>query len=184
MRLGEGVEGDSSVVMPSDWVPTLAEDWAWAAKGGRLCVWSGAGAPVALVPRETATAATVCALLSDLGVEPARLRRRPFALAPLAPFDGPLSRDVATGVRPWLSVAVPVLRQRLAQALGGALPVEALLGVPGRLHLTSSHVDLVQPLDALPFAVRRAGLDRDPGWLPAFGRVVSFHFEGRETVFS
>ena len=184
-RLGEGVEGDPAVVVPSDWVPTLAEDWAWATRQGRLCVWDGTGLPVALVPSEMAPTATVRALLRDrFGAEPTRVRRQPFAASPLVRFGGPLSRVVADGVRPWLSVAAPVLRRRFDHALGGALPVEALLGVPGRLYLTSSHVDLVQPLDALPFAVRRAGLDRDPGWLPAFGRVVSFHFEGRETVFS
>jgi hypothetical protein len=25
-------------------------------------------------------------------------------------------------------------------------------------------------------AVRRAGLDLDPGWVPWFGRVVGFHY--------
>ena len=25
--------------------------------------------------------------------------------------------------------------------------------------------------------IRMAGLDRDPGWVPAAGRVISFHFE-------
>jgi hypothetical protein len=26
-------------------------------------------------------------------------------------------------------------------------------------------------------AARRAGLDRDPGWDPSFGRVIKIHFE-------
>jgi hypothetical protein len=55
--------------------------------------------------------------------------------------------------------------------------VARALAVPGRLYVTSSHVDLVLPLAAADLAVRRAGLDRDPGWLPAFGRVVYFHFD-------
>ena len=33
------------------------------------------------------------------------------------------------------------------------------------------------PLAELPIAIRLAGLDRDPGWIPAAGRSVAFHFE-------
>jgi hypothetical protein len=51
------------------------------------------------------------------------------------------------------------------------------LVVPGRLYVTSSHVDLVISLDHADLSVRASGLDRDPGWLPAYGRVVYFHFE-------
>ena len=37
-------------------------------------------------------------------------------------------------------------------------------------------VDLRLPLDRLPLAVRLAGLDRDPGWIPAAGADFRFHF--------
>jgi hypothetical protein len=82
----------------------------------------------------------------------------------------------------WLERALPALRRRLLLALGGAEaepgldPVERLLAVPGRLHVTSTHVDLVAGLDAIWLPARAAGLDRDPGWRPGYGRVVHFHF--------
>jgi hypothetical protein len=54
--------------------------------------------------------------------------------------------------------------------------IRRLLEIPGRLYLTSSHVDLVMSLESANTVWRRAGLDRDPGWLPAYGRVVYYHF--------
>ena len=56
-------------------------------------------------------------------------------------------------------------------------PVADLLLRRGQLYVTSSHVDLVLPLAGVSLLVRRAGLDFDPGWLPAWGRVVRFHYE-------
>jgi hypothetical protein len=35
------------------------------------------------------------------------------------------------------------------------------------------------PLEAADLRLRRAGLDSDPGWVPWFGRIVSFHFVAR-----
>jgi hypothetical protein len=31
-------------------------------------------------------------------------------------------------------------------------------------------------LNGVSLAVRRGGLDLDPGWVPWFGRVVGFHY--------
>jgi len=100
----------------------------------------------------------------------------------LAHLDG---RDPEEPLHPellrWLSPALPRLRLRLARALGldperpGELPPLLLLH-PGRVHVTSSHVDVVMDLESIVLPVRLSGLDRDPGWLPAFGRVVQFHF--------
>jgi hypothetical protein len=84
----------------------------------------------------------------------------------------------------WLACAIPAIRYRLETALASDAdetdargPIAALLHKRGRLHITLTHVDLVLPLDAVSVAVRLAGLDRDPGWLPTFGRVVLFHFD-------
>lgn len=79
----------------------------------------------------------------------------------------------------WLDLTLPFIAYRLRLAL--QLPPEAslaehLLQVPGRLYLTSSHVDFTASLEDMSLPVRLAGLDRDPGWLPEFGRVVYFHF--------
>jgi hypothetical protein len=78
----------------------------------------------------------------------------------------------------WLAFVVPLLRRRVAMALGVA-PADAgrrLLRRHGRLHVNGPHVELVMSLDDADVAVRLAGLDRDPGWHPGFGRVILFHY--------
>jgi hypothetical protein len=69
-------------------------------------------------------------------------------------------------------------RLRLALGTGDARRAARLLCERrARVFVTATHVDIVMSLAELPFAVRVAGLDRDPGWIPAAGRVVAFHFE-------
>ena len=125
------------------------------------------------------------ALLDDTGDE----RHGADLLWPtLAILDGrEIGEPPATGctgqeslrLHRWLVRTVPSLRHRLAQALDlkPRHVIHHLLAVSGRLYVTRTHVDLVAPLDQISLAVRCAGLDRDPGWLPAYGRVVLFHFE-------
>ena len=47
---------------------------------------------------------------------------------------------------------------------------------PGLVRVTSTHVDVVLSLEDVDLAVRLAGLDRDPVWVPLLGRIVLFHF--------
>ena len=84
----------------------------------------------------------------------------------------------------WLGLALPLVEFRLRLALGmgpaaagGGPGVGELLRVPGRLYVSRTHVDLVASLEHISLPARLAGLDRNPGWLPDFGRVVYFHFE-------
>jgi len=42
--------------------------------------------------------------------------------------------------------------------------------------VTLSRVNVHFALAELPLAIRVAGLDRDPGWIPVSGRSVGFHF--------
>ncbi|HSN76452.1 MAG TPA: hypothetical protein VL334_15355 [Anaerolineae bacterium] len=79
----------------------------------------------------------------------------------------------------WLALALPFIDLRLRLALGlpaEASPAAALLALPGQLYVTATHVDLVASLEHISLPARLAGLDRNPGWLPDFGRVVTFHF--------
>jgi hypothetical protein len=55
-----------------------------------------------------------------------------------------------------------------------------LLLVPARIHVGTTHVEVVAPLDAVHLSVRRRALDSDPGWVPALGRVIRFHFVGTD----
>ena len=48
--------------------------------------------------------------------------------------------------------------------------------VPGRVVVTATHVDVLLSLQHVDLTARLAGLDRDPGWVPALGRIVLFHF--------
>jgi hypothetical protein len=59
---------------------------------------------------------------------------------------------------------------------GYAELAEALLFVPGQLFITSTRVDFSAPIDQSRIPVRRAALDLDPGWLPAWGRSIRFHY--------
>jgi hypothetical protein len=99
----------------------------------------------------------------------------------------PLELDPSPRLRQLLDALVPYLRWRLLAAMGldAVDPVEPrvllllrLLRRHGRLAFTATHVDLHMGLDQIDIAVRLAGLDANPGWVPALGRVVTFHFEG------
>jgi hypothetical protein len=54
--------------------------------------------------------------------------------------------------------------------------IPGLLGHTARLFVTRTHVDLTFRLEQIDLKARLAGLDRDPGWVPSLGRVISFHF--------
>lgn len=78
-----------------------------------------------------------------------------------------------------LSCWLPLLRQRLALAVN-QVEAEALttcLSLPARIERRGERVDVRFSLHQLPLAVRLAGLDRDPGWVPASGCDIRFHFE-------
>jgi hypothetical protein len=70
----------------------------------------------------------------------------------------------------WLSAARRWLRR------AGRMGLASLVRRPGFIGLTPTHADLHFHLQDTDLRVRRLGLDIDPGWLPWFGRVVTFHF--------
>jgi hypothetical protein len=49
---------------------------------------------------------------------------------------------------------------------------------PARLVCTPWSADLTWPPASADIALRCAGWDIDPGWLPWIGRVVRFHYDG------
>ncbi|HKG95555.1 MAG TPA: hypothetical protein VKA84_26825, partial [Gemmatimonadaceae bacterium] len=83
------------------------------------------------------------------------------------------------GLRSWLDELAATLESRAAPALGvpagGALAF--LCARPGEVTLTALRLRAHFALAEHPIEIRAAGLDRDPGWVPAAGRAISFHYE-------
>lgn len=80
----------------------------------------------------------------------------------------------------WLKTQLERLRARLALALGEerSRDIPALVcRYPAEIALSATGVHVHLSLASLPLALRVAGLDRDPGWIPAAGRSVAFHFQ-------
>lgn len=103
-----------------------------------------------------------------------------FAMVPPPPA---LPAGIETAMTPraawWLGRVLPFCRRLLVRLLRLGDESElapALLLKPGRLEIGRTHVDAFLSLDGIDPAVRRAGLDFDPGWAPELGRIVLFHF--------
>jgi hypothetical protein len=141
--------------------------FAWSTRGGRLVVRHPDGFVLVDVPFEedagqAAREAAPYAMLGAIGEEEAGEE---------PPGGAPLER--------WLGRLLPYVRARLARALGvGKGEVGAVMcSIPAKVMLDAARLDAVMSLSRLPIEVRFAGLDRDPGWVPAAGRSVLFHFE-------
>ena len=88
-----------------------------------------------------------------------------------------------------LSAAIPAkvapAPGALRQVFGAHLPAFATEGErrlaqlvlrPGQLRVSPWEAELTWPLAAIDLALRRAGWDQDPGWLPWLGRSIRFRF--------
>jgi hypothetical protein len=53
-----------------------------------------------------------------------------------------------------------------------------MLRRPGRIRATPASIDVTLPMATVNLALRRAGLDIDPAYVPWFGRLVHFHYYG------
>ena len=163
----------ASIAQPS---PETTPDWRPTACGGLLFllpVLAHAG----LVQRDSPEADRAAAL-RVLRAALRRLRTAPDdaawalvdELAPLPPSTARAAEERALGelaaVRRWL--------HRHAR-----LGLATLVRRPARIALTATHIDVRFPLSGADVRVRRLGLDRDPGWLSWFGRVIAFQFVGR-----
>ena len=78
--------------------------------------------------------------------------------------------DVQVQLRLW-SLRI---RRTLRRHVGLDLP--AFIQRPAWVSATATHIDVVYPMSDIDLRLRRRGLDADPGWVPWFGRIVTFHF--------
>jgi hypothetical protein len=95
-------------------------------------------------------------------------------------FDAALRGDGPLSLASW---GAGVHLAACEHLLGRTLSLEAaraLLRRSGQIVLTDRAVTVIQPVEAIDVALRRAGLDADPGWLPWLGKTLSFRFVGGE----
>jgi hypothetical protein len=116
--------------------------------------------------------------------------RRDTALTPLRQAGALCGNEVLQRAKPpfrrvprradarWLHHWLAYLDARLRIALDTDADVPTLVcRHDAEVRVSASHVDVHLALAGLPLALRFAGLDRDPGWIPAAGCSLSFHFE-------
>ncbi len=78
----------------------------------------------------------------------------------------------------WLTDLLPHIRARLHLALGLDDDLaEILLHHYARITITPTHLDVFFSLADHPIEIRLSGLDRNPGWVPAAGRFIAFHYD-------
>lgn len=150
----------------SDWLEPFADTgtWRWSTAAGRLRVTHPAGFLVLDIPRVA-------------GPPLAQLSREGFRSLNLA--RGGMPSRSARPLRRWLATLAGYARARLALALG-CHPEhvgDLLIRHSSRVKVTAVHVDVCLSLAEIPIEIRMAGLDRDPGWIPAASRVVAFYFD-------
>ena len=107
-------------------------------------------------------------------------RLRPWQQPPPSPFlpDAPSVEAAAL-----LALTAGATSMLFALRAGHAVPYDAPgfvrdhLARPGRVRLADDWMDVVLDADAIDINLRRAALDRDPGWVPWLHRTVRFTFE-------
>jgi hypothetical protein len=163
---------------PTDWQapPGWLDPWGEPARIGvaatrvRLVLLHPAGFAFALATRRE----------GETPIDTARALCQPYPMLERASLVHrrlpPLPRAAAAR---WMALLLDAVMVRLVVALGVStaetLPLlcrhpAVLCHGPGRLDVRLSLADL-------PIAVRMAGLDRDPGWIPASGHAIAFRFE-------
>jgi hypothetical protein len=165
---------------PEDWsVPAeWLEPWGQAdvvrvyATRQRLQLWHDAGFLISDNPRVAGTAPLrqACAECIEngalCGAGLLRLRHLPH-------------RRSRRALGRWMQYTILYLEARLARALGdgasAAIPT-IVCRHSARLVVRATVVEIHLSLADLPIQIRLAGLDRNPGWIPAAGRSVVFYF--------
>ncbi|MBK8814438.1 MAG: hypothetical protein IPN42_02535 [Methylococcaceae bacterium] len=174
---GGNFQGFERYYLPMLWPgnvgDTPANTYCWGTDGNRYSLWSEQGYILA-DDIDLKPSATLRRYFPDAKAD---LSQHSYANRPVAELGNPLLVGLNPLLGRWLALVLPYIKLRLRLALSGTPILTSLLLQPGRLYLTSTHVDLVLKLSNVSIPVRMAGLDFDPGWMPDFGRIVLFHYE-------
>lgn len=166
---------------PAEWCPpaswlrpftNIRGAWRWWTGPARLQVMHPAGFMLVDLPR-------------DPGDPRRQLSRamRPYRKTcrfRLAAGSSAVAPEPFDAMARWCGWLMPFLRAHVAIALRHQPPDAAfslLVDQPARLVLSAARLDVHLSLDHLPIQVRLAGLDRNPGWVPAGGRSIAFHYD-------
>ena len=98
----------------------------------------------------------------------------------VAVFDAVLSVDGQTDIATWVAALLLATFEATTAIPLSPGQLDLSFARDGRIECEGDVIRIVQPLDAIDIAIRRAGLDADPGWLPWLEKRVTFVFEGGE----
>jgi hypothetical protein len=170
---GTGFEPPAHWQLPPEWLDSFPEAsaWRWALHADRLRICHSEGFTIVDIPAtsEKPEAQTQRALADYQ--RPPRLELIQFQdnLAALQPLER------------WVRWLCEYLGARLPRALGFSAhspdALTPLLNEPARVVTAPVEVSVFFSLALHPIETRLAGLDRDPGWVPAAGRSIAFYYE-------
>jgi hypothetical protein len=178
--------------VPPDWLRGFPEPsvWHWSVHAGRMRLEHSEGFMIVDLPATSETTdaqlraamADYAGLSFELCPEPLTSAPTPVSLHWLC-ADPQLStlNSQLPAVERWLDWLCGYLRARLPRALGfpagSTAALTLLLQQSARVQTTATHVRVFFSLAQHPLEIRFAGLDRDPGWVPAAGRNFAFYYE-------
>ena len=87
-----------------------------------------------------------------------------------------MARVPRTDAARWLHHWLAYMTARLSRTLGVDDAAALLCRHDAVVEVGVAAVDVHLALASLPLPIRFAGLDRDPGWIPAAGRSLMFRF--------
>jgi hypothetical protein len=106
----------------------------------------------------------------------ARLSGRAENESPADQFEPPAGEPLAI----WLDRTCRAIQKRITASLGLGDDCDLrtlVLNHHARIETDATRLDAYFSLVKHPIKLRLAGLDRDPGWVPAGGRSIYFHYD-------
>ena len=187
---GSGFEPKDEWRLPLEWLQPFAKEspgpWRWSASVARLRLFHPEGFVVLDLQRDALPESSLNMSNSATQLErelqtyeSLELRVSNFELGE----NSALEKEFETRnskLETWIKWLLPYVRARLVKAFGLTEPADPgpfLCRQQSRICVTPTHIDLFFSLARLPIEIRIAGLDRDPGWVPAAGKFIAFHFE-------